>query len=93
MMNINWKIRFKNPMFWVQVIISIFTPILAYMGLTVQDLTSWGTILSALNLAVTNPYVLVLVLISLYNAVIDPTTTGITDSAKALTYDEPNSLK
>lgn len=93
MMNINWKIRFKNPMFWVQVIISIFTPILAYMGLTVQDLTSWGTILSALNLAVTNPYVLVLVLISLYNAVIDPTTTGITDSAKALTYNEPNSLK
>lgn len=93
MMNINWKIRFKNPIFWVQVIISIFTPILAYMGLTVQDLTSWGTILSALNLAVTNPYVLVLVLISLYNAVIDPTTTGITDSAKALTYDEPNSLK
>lgn len=93
MMNINWKIRFKNPMFWVQVIISIFTPILAYMGLTVQDLTSWGTILNALNLAVTNPYVLVLVLISLYNAVIDPTTTGITDSAKALTYDEPNSLK
>lgn len=92
-MKINWKIRVKNPSFWVSVVIAVFTPILAYMGITVQDLTSWQSVFEALKLAVLNPYVLMLVVVSVYNAVIDPTTTGITDSAKVLTYDEPNSLK
>jgi len=30
---------------------------------------------------------------SVYNAIIDPTTTGITDSKMALTYNTPNSDK
>ena len=38
---INWKVRFKNPMFYAQLIIAVLTPILAYMGITAQDLTSW----------------------------------------------------
>ena len=38
---INWKVRFKNPVFIAQLILSILTPILTYMGITVQDLTSW----------------------------------------------------
>ena len=39
-MKLNLKVRFKNPVFIAQLIISIFTPILAYAGLTAQDLTS-----------------------------------------------------
>lgn len=35
------KVRFKNPVFIAQLILSIFTPVLAYAGLTVQDLTTW----------------------------------------------------
>lgn len=92
-MNINWKIRIKNPMFWVQIVVSVFTPILAYMGITVQDLTTWQSVWNALVLAVSNPYVLVLVAVSVYNTIIDPTTTGISDSANALTYTEPNNEK
>ena len=89
-MNINWKIRFKNPAFYVQIIIAIVTPILAYMGLTAQDITTWAALGNMLLQAVSNPYVLVLVAGSVYNAVVDPTSMGITDSKTALTYDEPN---
>lgn len=92
-MNINWKIRLKNPSFWVSAVIALITPILAYMGLTAQDITTWATLGNVLIEAVKNPYVLLLAAVSLYNAVVDPTTTGITDSARALTYNKPNSYK
>lgn len=90
MNKINWKIRFKNPVFYMQLILAVLTPVLAYMGLTVKDLTTWAAVGNVLLQAVSNPYVLALVLVSVWNAVNDPTTTGISDSSNALTYDEPN---
>lgn len=90
MNKINWKIRFKNPVFYMQLILAVLTPVLAYMGLTVKDLTTWAAVRNVLLQAISNPYVLALVLVSVWNAVNDPTTTGISDSANALTYDEPN---
>jgi phi LC3 family holin len=90
---INFKIRLKNPVFWVQVILAVFTPVLAYMGLTAQDLTTWAKVGVVLLEAAGNPYVLVLVIISIWNAVNDPTTAGLTDSFKALKYDKPNNEK
>ena len=92
-MGINWKIRLKNPMFYVQIILSVIMPVLAYMGLTLQDLTTWSAVWSVFTQAVSNPYVLGMVIVSVYNAVIDPTTTGITDSRKAMEYFKPNSEK
>ena len=32
MTNINWKVRIKNPMFWVQIVVAIFVPVLGYYG-------------------------------------------------------------
>lgn len=92
-MNINWRIRIKNPAFWISIAIAIVTPILAYFGLTAQDMTSWGAIWDVIVQAVSNPYVLLTVAVSVYNAVIDPTSTGVTDSSRALQYDTPNSVK
>lgn len=92
-MKINWKIRVKNPSFWICIAISIFTPILTYMGITAQDITTWAALGDMLLDAVSNPYILLTVAVSVYNAIVDPTTTGITDSANALTYTEPNSEK
>ena len=88
-MKINLKVRFKNPMFYVQLILSILTPILAYSGLTATDLTTWAKLGEVLLGAISNPYVLSLVAVSVYNALVDPTTKGFGDSAKALTYDTP----
>ena len=89
-MKINWKVRFRNPYFWVQIGVAILTPILAYLGLSVEDLTTWGKVGQVLLESVSNPYVLVLVVASVFNAIQDPTTKGLSDSEKALTYTEPN---
>ena len=92
-MNINWGIRIKNVSFWVSVALAVFTPILAYMGLTAQDLTTWSALGAMLLSAIKNPYILLMVAVSVYNAVVDPTTTGITDSKRALQYNAPNNIK
>lgn len=88
-MKINWKVRIKNPLFWVEVGLAVITPILGYMGITAQDLTSWSILGDALFEAVKNPYVLSLVAVAVWNAVVDPTTKGISDSNQAMTYTIP----
>lgn len=90
---INWKVRLKNPMFWAQLVMSIIVPILAYLGLTTEDLNSWVRLGEIMLQAVSSPYILALVLVSVYNAITDPTTTGFSDSKRALTYDKPNDDK
>lgn len=87
---INWKVRFKNPVFYVQLLLAVLTPILAYMGLTMSDLTTWSAVGNVLLQAVSNPYILGLVVVSVWNAINDPTTSGVSDSSKALTYNKPN---
>lgn len=85
----NWKVRFKNPLFIAQMILAVLTPILAYAGLTVKDLTTWQALGDLLMGALSNPYVLGLVIVSVFNAVTDPTTSGVKDSEQALTYTKP----
>ena len=85
----NWKVRFKNPLFIAQMILAVLTPILAYAGLTVKDLTTWQALGDLLMGALSNPYVLGLVVVSVFNAVTDPTTSGVKDSDQALTYTKP----
>lgn len=85
----NWKVRFKNPLFIAQMILAVLTPILAYAGLTVKDLTTWQALGDLLMGALSNPYVLGLVVVSVFNAITDPTTSGVKDSEQALTYTQP----
>lgn len=88
-MKLNLKVRFKNPVFIAQLALAIFTPILAYAGLTAQDLTTWKALGDLIFNAIRNPYVLCLVAISIWNALNDPTTSGVSDSARALSYQTP----
>lgn len=88
-MKINWQVRFKNPVFWAQVAAAVFLPVLAYFGLQWQDMTSWAAIVDLLMRAVQNPVVVVSMIVSLWNAVNDPTTAGLKDSRRALSYDVP----
>ena len=85
----NLKVRIKNWSFWVSIAISVFAPILAYFGLTAADLTTWASLGRVLLDAVSNPYVVSLVLVSVYNTLVDPTTAGIKDSARAMGYTVP----
>lgn len=88
-MKVNWKVRIKNPVFWIQIALAILAPILAYLGIAAEDLTSWSILGATLFEAVKNPYVLGLVLLSVWNAINDPTTSGLSDSIQALTYTIP----
>ena len=45
----NWKVRFRNPVFWVQIVVSAFAAVLAYAGLTAADLTTWESVGAALQ--------------------------------------------
>ena len=91
MNKINWKVRFSknNILFIVQVIISVVIPILTYFGLQASDLTTWVKVWNTLIAAISNPYVVIMALVSFFNAVTDPTTKGIRDSTTALSYTEP----
>lgn len=88
---INWKVRFnkKNIMFIAQVIASVVMPVLAYFGMQASDLTTWAKVGETLVKAISNPYVVVMAVVALFNAITDPTTKGIGDSESALTYKEP----
>ena len=89
-MKLNLKVRFKNPVFWVQIALSILLPIMTYYGLTPQDITTWEKLGTMIWNALQNPYVLAMVAGSVWNALTDPTTEGLGDSARALTYEKPS---
>ena len=79
-MKINWRVRFKNPVFLIQLLLAIIMPMLTYAKLTFEDLTTWTIVFNLFKSAALNPYVLGLIVISIWNAVTDPTTEGLCDS-------------
>lgn len=88
-MNINWQVRFKNPIFWAELAAAILLPILTYMGMSWEDMTTWAALGGVFVEAVQNPVILVSVVVSVWNAINDPTTAGVSDSKLAMTYYEP----
>lgn len=83
-MGINWKVRLKNKAFWVAIIpalLLVIQTVAALFGFTL-DLGDLGNKL----LAVVNAVFSVLVIIGV---VTDPTTDGISDSDRAMLYEEP----
>lgn len=88
-MRINWSIRWKNPLWWSELLVAVFAPILTHAGINWPDITTWAALGQLLLDAVKNPVVVVAVVVAAFNAVTDPTTPGIGDSDRALTYSEP----
>ena len=83
-MNINWKVRFANKQFWLSLIPALLLlaqVVAAAFGFTL-DLGALGNKL----LAVVNALFAVLAILGI---VTDPTTTGVGDSDRAMTYDKP----
>ena len=81
-MKINWAVRFQNPLWWAQVACAVLLPILAYFGLSWEDMTRWAALGALFVRAVQNPVVVVSVLVSVFNAVVG-------DSRLAMTYAAP----
>ena len=85
----NWKVRIKNPVFWVQIILGAVATALAYAGLTAADMTTWAGVWEIIRGTVSNPYCLFLFASNIWSAHNDPTTSGVTDSDRAKTYTAP----
>ena len=84
-MKINIPVRFKNPWFWV----GLGGVILSAMGVSPEMFTSWGAVWEAVVNMVRNPYMLVSVVLAVLGVFVDPTTSGISDSKRALPYKSP----
>lgn len=82
---INWKVRFKNPYFWIGLVATIF----AAVGVSPECLTSWGILLEKIMQLLNNPFALGCMLVAIIGYVNDPTTKGISDSKQALEYEKP----
>ena len=89
---INLDVRFQNPQYWFMLAIAVITPIVSYLGLNVSDITSWGVLMDMLGQAIMNPYLLVLVIVNVYNATVDGTTRGFKDSQMMLNGEKSNDL-
>ncbi|MEA4969535.1 MAG: phage holin [Candidatus Pelethousia sp.] len=82
-MQINWKVRFKNKV-WLMAFLTFGVS-------TVYQLLGLFDIVPALTQdAVMQAVAAILQLLSLLGVVVDPTTKGLGDSERALTYTEPN---
>lgn len=88
-MKINWKVRFKNPVFVAQIVSGVVLPILAYLGLSWEDMTTWAALGDIFLKAIQNPVILTSVVVNVWSAINDPTTAGLSDSPNALTYAKP----
>lgn len=84
-MKINWLVRLKNKMFWISVIPAILLLIQAVAAVFGFAL-DFGDLGNKL-LAVVNA---VFALLSILGVVNDPTTIGVSDSNRAMTYEVPN---
>ena len=81
---INWRVRIRNKAFWVAIIPAVLVLIqvvAAVFGYTL-DLGELGNKL----IAVVNA---VFVVLSILGVVNDPTTSGLSDSKQAMTYELP----
>lgn len=83
-LKINWKLRLQNPMFYMQVILSFFIPVLGYLGLNWSEITTWASFFDMVFAALNNPYCLSIAALSVFNAIVDSSSPGINDSQHVL---------
>ena len=84
-MKINWKVRLKNKAFWLAVI-----PALLIVVQTVASLFGYNWDFVILNQQIASIVNSIFALLAILGVVNDPTTAGITDSFRAMSYDKPN---
>lgn len=83
-MNINWKVRIKNPAFWLALVPAV---LLAVQACLAPFGYAWDyTALSDQLAAIVNAVFGVLAVLGI---AVDMTTSGISDSERALGYEEP----
>ena len=85
-LNINILVRIKNPWFWV----GLVGTVLSAMGVSPEMFTSWGAVWDAICSLLSNPFQIGCVVLAVMGVFVDPTTAGIGDSSRAMTYTTPS---
>lgn len=81
---INWKVRIKNKAFWMAIIPAVLVlvqVVLAVFGINADFGELGNRLLDVVNA--------VFVVLAILGIVTDPTTAGVGDSARAMTYEKP----
>lgn len=81
---INWKVRIRNKQFWISLIPAlamVVQAVAALFGFTIDLTTLTGKIVAVIDA--------VFVVLAILGIVVDPTTAGVGDSARAMRYEEP----
>lgn len=81
-MKINWKVRFKNKI-WLGSFISLI------IGFVYSMLALFDVYPEITENAITRLFNQVLTFLGLIGVIVDPTTAGLEDSNRAMTYQEP----
>lgn len=88
-LGINWTVRSKHPQFWISIVLSLLVPPFVYAGIEFNQVTSWPQFFGVLGSGFANPYVVLMIIVSLYNSITDKTTKGFGDSYIAKQYLKP----
>ena len=83
-MKINWKVRLKNKTFWLAIV-----PALLLVVQTVASLFGYAWDFVVLNQQIAAIINAVFAVLAILGVVTDPTTAGVTDSDRAMCYDNP----
>lgn len=81
---INWKVRFKNKNFWLS-----FVPALLLLVQVVASLFGFSMELEGIQAKLLDIVNALFAVLALLGIVTDPTTAGVGDSTRALSYNEP----
>ena len=84
-LKINIPVRLRNWAFWV----GLGATILAAMDVSPEMFTSWPMLWSEFVALINNPYRLGCVALAVMGVFVDPTTSGIGDSNRAMSYKSP----
>ena len=82
-MKIHWKVRFRTPV-WVTSLVALV------ISTVYQALAMFGVAPALTEDAVMQAVSAVVQLLTLMGVLIDPTTKGVSDSERAMEYEEPN---
>ena len=84
-MKFNWRVRFRNPYFWI----GLIGILLMSIGVETSMLTSWELVFDNIVELIKNPFMIGSTFVALWGYIQDFTTEGIGDTDLAMTYRYP----
>ncbi len=81
-MTVNWKVRLRNPVFWTTMLPSL-------VALIYSILAIFGVVPSISESTVLNVVPILITTLTTLGVLVDPTTSTLSDSETAMTYEEP----